>query len=131
MKTIRKPIISNYIDQPITMKEVKLNVLERILLIGIFNNKDSRTDIETLRAILDDIKEVSLSEEEKKDINLQDVLDEEGKPASLKWDKSIDKMVNLSGKTMEFVLAFIKTKSDAKELGVADAPLLEIETKLK
>lgn len=114
------------------MKEVVLNVLERVLLIGIFNNKEAKTDIETLRAILDDVKEVSFSDEEKKEINIQDVLAEDGKTVvSLKWDKSVDKTIKLSSKTVEFVLAFIKGKSDAKELGVADAPLLGIEDKLK
>ncbi len=113
------------------MKEATLNVLERILLIGIFNHKESKTDIETLRAILDDVKEVSLSEDEKKEINLQDVLDAEGKPTSLKWDKSIDKVVKLQEKTVKFVLDFIKNKSDNKELMVADAPLLGIQDKLK
>lgn len=125
-----KPIISNYYLRPI-MKEVTLSVIERIFLLGMFNNKDSKHDMETLRDILDDIKGVSLSEEEKKEINLRDVLDSEGKTESLKWDKSIDKLVKLSDKTVKFILSYIKEKSDKKELGVADAPLLEIESKLK
>ncbi len=134
MKTkISKPIISKYYkSKKIIMKEVTLSILERILLIGIFNHKESKTDIETLRAILDDVKEVSIGEEEKKEINLQDVLGEDGKTAvSLKWDKSVDKTVKLQDKTIKFVLDFIKTKSDNKELTVTDAPLLGIESKLK
>ncbi len=114
------------------MKEVTLNVLERVLMIGMFNNKESKTDIETLRAVLDDVKEVALSEEEKKEINIQDVYGDDGKTVvSLKWDKSIDKTLKLSPKTVEFIKAFIKDKSDKKELGVGDAPLLMIEDKLK
>lgn len=129
----KKPIISNYYDQQI-MKEATFNIVERILLIGIFNSKDSKMDIETLRAVLEDVKEVALSEEEKKEVNLQDVMGEgpdAGKVVSLKWDKSIDKAVKLSSKTVDFVLNFIKVKSDNKDFGVADAPLLEIEAKLK
>ncbi len=114
------------------MKEIVLNVLERILLIGIFNHKESKTDIETLRAILDDVKEVSLSDEEKKEINLSDVLGEDGKTVvSLKWDKSVDKIIKLQEKTVKFILDFIKDKSDKKELGVGDVPLLGLEDKLK
>lgn len=128
---IKKPIISKYYIKE-QMKEITLNILERVLLIGIFNNKEAKTDIETLRAILEDVKEVSISEEDKKEINLQDVLGEDGKSVvSLKWDKSVDKVVKLSPKTIEFILNFIKTKSDAKELGVGDAPLLGLEEKLK
>lgn len=111
------------------MKEVTLNVVERIMMIGMFNLV--KNDAETLRAVLDDIKNISLSDEEKKEINIQDVIGEDGKVASLKWDKSIDKTVTLQEKTVKFVLEFIKTKSDNKELGVADAALLEIQSKLQ
>lgn len=131
------------------MKEVILNILERILVIGIFNNKESKTDIETLRAILDDVKEISLSDDEKKEINFRDVFKNkngveisqeeylsliksgEDGSQSLAWDKSVDKTVKLSVKSVEFILNFIKVKSDNKELGVGDAPLLSIEEKLK
>ncbi len=113
------------------MKEITLSLVDRIFLIGIFNQKEKGHDIETLRAILDDVKEVSISEDEKKEINLQNVLDKDGKVESLKWDKPLDKVVKLSEKTVKFILDYIKEKSDRKELGVADAPLLEIESKLK
>lgn len=134
-KKIKKPIISKYYKQePIVMKEFTFNIVERVLLIGIFNSKESKMDIETLRGVLDDVKEVAISEEEKKDINLQDVYgegDDEKKVVSLKWDKSVDKTVKLSNKTVDFVLNFIKVKNDNKDFGVADAPLLSIEDKLK
>ena len=125
-----RSIISPYYNyfKPI-MKEVTLNVVERIMMIGMFNLV--KNDAETLRAVLDDIKNISLSDEEKKEINIQDVIGEDGKVASLKWDKSIDKTVTLQEKTVKFVLEFIKTKSDNKELGVADAALLEIQSKLQ
>lgn len=127
-----EPIISKYYKIPRKiMKEASFSIVERILLLGIFNQKDKGMDIETLRAVLDDVKEVSLSEDEKKEINLQEVAGEDGKPSSLKWDKSIEKTISLQDKTVKHVLDFIKSKSDSKELGVADAPLLEIESKLK
>lgn len=110
-------------------KEITLPVIERIMLIGIFNQV--KGDVETLAAVLEDIKEVSLSDEEKKDINLHDVLGDDGKVVSVAWDKSIDKVVTLSDKSIAFVNEFIKTKGENKELGVADAPLLALIEKLK
>lgn len=126
MKKVKPLIISKYYKMN---KSIELYITERILLIGIFNQV--KGDIETLQAILDDIKEVSLTEDEKKEINFREVKDEEGKTTSFAWDKSEPKEITLSEKTVIFVNKFIDDKSNTGELTVADAPLLEIFKKLK
>lgn len=110
------------------MKEVVLSIAERLLLIGVFNSV--KGDVVTLRAVLEDVKDVAIGDEEKKEINLREVKDADGKVTSLAWDKSEEKTVKLSESTVKFVLDFIKSKSDSKELTLADQPLLLIEEKL-
>ena len=109
-------------------KTIELNIAERILLIGIFNQV--KGDIETLQAVLEDVKGVSMSEEEKKEINFREVL-EDGKVVSFAWDKSEPKDISLSEKTIAFVNKFIDEKSKEGVLTVADAPLLKIFEALK
>ena len=111
------------------MKPIELNIGERILLIGVFNQV--KGDIETLQSVLDDVKDVSLTEAEKTEINFREIKNEEGVTTSFAWDKSDPKEVTLSEKTVIFVTKFIDDKSKAGELTVVDAPLLEIFKKLK
>ena len=110
-------------------KTIELQITERILLLGIFNQV--KGDIETLSAVLDDVKAVSMSEDEKKEVNFREVKNEEGQVVSFAWDKSEPKEITLSEKTIKFVNKFIEDKSKAQELTLADSPLLEIINKLK
>lgn len=107
-------------------KTIEIGIAERIQLIGVFNQV--KGDVETLQSVLEDVKEVSISEEEKKSINFREVKNDEGVTVSLAWDESPAKSVTLSEKTVEFVLKFV---ANAKELSIADAPLLEVNKKLK
>ena len=118
-----EPIISNYWKQ--MNKTIEVEIAERIQLIGVFNQV--KGDVETLGAVLEDVKQVSLSEEEKKEIEFTELKDENGKVTSFTWKKSDPKEITLSEKTVAFFNKFI---SDAKELSLADAPLLEIKRKL-
>lgn len=110
-------------------KTIEVGIAERLQLIGVFNQV--KGDIETLSAVLEDVKTVSISEEEKKEINFREVKDEEGKLVSFAWDKTPSKQVTLSEKTITFFNKFIEEKSKAQELSVADAPLLEVKRKLE
>lgn len=111
------------------MKQLELNVTERILLIGIFNQV--KGDIETLQSVLDDVKNVSLSEKDKKEINFREVKNDNDEVVSYAWDKSDPKKISLSDKTVKFIIKFIEDKSKESALTVADAPLLETLKKLK
>lgn len=108
------------------MKEFVLNIAERMLLVAIFNNV--KADIITLRAILDDVKEVVVTEDEKKEINFRP--EKIGDIERFVWDKDVTKAVMLSPETVQYALDFIKQKSDAKELSLADTSLLTLEGKL-
>jgi hypothetical protein len=125
---MKKAIISPYIDKKeiIMSKTIELGIAERIQLIGVFNQV--KGDVETLQAVLEDVKEVSISEDEKKAINFREVKNEEGITTSFAWDESKAKSITLSEKSASFVLKFIE---NAKELSISDAPLLEVNRKLK
>jgi hypothetical protein len=110
-------------------KSIELHIAERILLVGIFNQV--KGDIETLSSVLEDVKEVTINEKEKKEINFREVKDEKGTVISFAWDKSDPKKITLSEKTVIFVNKFIDERSKNEELTVADAPLLELIKKLK
>lgn len=110
-------------------KKVTFGVAERVTLIGIFNQV--KGDVETLQSVLEDVKQVSINEEEKKDINFREVKNEKGETVSFAWDKTPQKEIELQDKTVKFVLKFIGDKSKAEELSLADAPLIEINKKLK
>lgn len=111
------------------MKEIELGIAERVMLIGIFNQV--KGDIETLNAVLEDVKGVSLTEDEKTAINFREEKDKDGVVTSLRWDTSPVKTITLSEKTVKFAVKFIDEKSTKEELTLADAPLLEIKKKLE
>ena len=113
------------------MKKIILEIPERILLIGIFNDRNLKGDIETLKAVLDDIPKISLSEDLKKEIGFEEVKDELGNVVSFKWDKPESIEVELNEKTINLVINYIKEKSDAKLLTVADHALIVLNDKLK
>lgn len=110
-------------------KTIEIAIAERIQLIGVFNQV--KGDVETLQSVLEDVKQVSLSDEEKATINFREVKDENGVVTSFAWDASPQKAITLSEKTVAFVLKFVDEKSKSEELTIADAPLLEINRKLK
>lgn len=111
------------------MKEITLDVAQRIMFLGMLNQV--KNDIETLGAAIEDAKGIALTEADKAEIGFGEVKNDEGQVVSFKWDKSVDKAVTLSQKTVDYVLGFINQKSEAKELTMADAPLLEIKKKLE
>lgn len=112
------------------MKEITLDVAQRIMFLGMLNQV--KNDIETLGAAIEDTKGLVLSEAEKNETEFEEIKTADGKGVeSFKWSKSIDKTVTLSPKTVEYALGFINQKSEAKELTMADAPLLEIKKKLE
>ena len=110
-------------------KKIEIGIAERVQLIGLFNNV--KGDIETLQTVLEDVKQVSISEEEKTEIGFKEIKDEEGNVVSFAWEKTPQKEITLQEKTIAFILKFMDEKSKKEELTVADAPLMEIYKKLK
>ena len=118
------------------MTKLELKIEERIHLIGLFNQV--KGDIETLESVLADVKEVSLSTDEKVDIGFKNVMgpnpqNPEGPEivVSYAWDKTPTKEITLSEKTIIFIMKFLDEKNNNKELTMADSSLLAIYNKLK
>lgn len=112
--------------------KVSLNVGERVMALGIFNQ--FKGDIVTYKAILDDVKETALTEVEKKEINFREEdgpIGSDGQPVKLiKWDKQVDKSIDLSSETAKWLKEFITKKSTDKEITLNDAPLVGLLDKL-
>lgn len=113
------------------MRNITLEIPERIVLIGIFNDKELKGDIETLRAVLDDIPKISISEEEKKEIGFTEIKDADGEVSSFKWDKPNPIDVELNDKTIDLVVKYIDLKSKANQLSLTDYVLFNLFDKLK
>ena len=109
-------------------KTITLGIAERVMLVGVFNQV--KGDVETLAAVIEDVKEVGLTEEEKTEIGFREIKDKDGVTQSLAWDKTPQKEIKLSEKTVKFVTKFIDEKSKEEALTLGDAPLLEIKKKL-
>lgn len=122
----RRPIISNYYK--IMSKKIEIGLAERVQLIGLFNNV--KGDIETLQSVLEDVKEISILEDEKNEVGFKEVKNEKDEVVSYTWDKVKIKEITLQEKSVAFVNKFMEEKSKNEELSVADAPLMEIYKKL-
>ena len=59
------------------MKKLKLNVPERLVALGVFNNPETKVATSDLKIYLDDVGKFALSEEYKKQIKWKEVVVEE------------------------------------------------------
>ena len=109
-------------------KTIKIGIAVRVQLIGVFNQV--KGDVETLEAVLKDIPQVSLSEEDKKKCKFAEVLDKDGNLTSYKWDTPFETDIELSDKSVAFFTKHFKEKNKAQQLSLADAPLMEINKKI-
>lgn len=107
--------------------EIEVGLAERIQLIGAFNSV--KGDVETLRSVLEDLKEISITEEEKTESNFRETGD--GQVRSFAWDKDIPKKVKLSQKTADFLMKHIEARSTEGSLALSDMPLLNVQEKIK
>ena len=117
-------------------KKVTLTIGERFALLkpqgGLLNEYKGTTD--GLAFVLEDAKVLSITEADWKAANLVKTPIMEGDKQvgeSLKWDDvGSDKEVELSGYTVEWVLAQIKAKDDKGEITIADHVLITLKQKL-
>jgi len=139
-------IKSNY--NPVTrtfMKTVNLTIGERMKALELLNPNSSKFDLPTLKSVLDDVKNIAVLEDEEKEKTtkaLQDGTDvrkmtpEEikalpaGTQVFLKWDDAYLKEIQLDQLTVGALVAIIKQKSDAKELGLGDGTVVTLDKKL-
>lgn len=110
------------------MKKIKLDVAERLTLVTILDG--FKGGLSLMSDILDSVKDVVLSEDEKKKINFR----VEGKETQrYVWDiaKATEKEIELKDTVVEFVVQYIKEKDDKGEFTLSDTIVLSIQKKLK
>ena len=109
-------------------KSIELTVGERMAALRILNA--FKGDTLTLKAILEDVKQFPVSEEEWKEAELVKTK-AEGDLENWQWnDKKVIKEVTVQNETSKYLKDEIKKKSDALEITVADAPLITLGDKL-
>ncbi len=113
-------------------KTVTLSLGERIAALKIFDQ--FKGSMVTMKALLEDVKQLPVTEEEWKTANLvktpikgQDGSEQE----QWKWDETVSKDVTFQPETVEYLTASIKAKSDAGEISLSDVALVSLSDKLK
>lgn len=117
-------------------KEIILTISERVATAKILNA--FKGDLTVLALLLEDIKKIAITEEEwtAAELKKTPILNEQGEPSgqeSWAWQdkEELNKTVELASDTVSYILEQIKVKEDAKEITMADVPLITIKGKLK
>lgn len=126
------------------MKTLELNVSERVFAFSILNS--FKGDVETLGAILEDIKKVQITDEDWKTANrvfvtrsgvevkgdFADPVDPADPVTSWKWDDVAGglKSIELEKATCKYLLETIDERDAKKEFTLQDKAVLSLRNKL-
>lgn len=113
------------------MKNITLTVAERLYAIGLMNGV--KGDRRLVTVVDTDSVAVGFTPEERVAVGLRNVLGEEGRVVSVEWDSAndIEKEVELSTETVDFLVATLEEKDKAKEFTLSDRPAFSLLEKLK
>ena len=116
------------------MKKITFTISERVRLISILN--EFKGNLDTLAAIMDDVKKVRIDEEEwkKAEMVTEVVKNDKGEDVQqLRWNdqKGGEKEIDLEKDTLKFLKGKIEEKDKAGEITLADVILVSINSKLK
>lgn len=105
---------------------ITLKIKERLYLTGVLNSY--KGSLSGLAYILEDIRKVNLTGEEKLYIGLRE---EPVGSGVIKWDIENDIEIELSQVTKEFVKEYIQKKDEEQTIEVGDEPLIHILKKIE
>lgn len=112
-------------------KTITLTLGERLAALKIFDA--FKGSMATMKSLLDDVKQLPITEEEWKEANLiktpvkgPDGSDQE----TWKWEEKVNKEVVLQGDTLDYLKAQIKAKSDAGDITLQDVALVSLDGKI-
>lgn len=109
-------------------KTVNLSIGERLAAIKIFDA--FKGGLETLRVLLEDVKNLTISEAEWEEAKLVKTPGANG-DEQWNWQETVKKDVTLQGVAIDYLLNAIKAKSEAGEITLADIALSTLDTKLQ
>jgi hypothetical protein len=111
-------------------KTVELKLIDRLALLVLLDGFKSvgsfTSNIEKLAHMLDDVKQVGISDEEKAEAKL---VTDPVNPQLLRFDETYakTKSVEFNDSTVDFVRAYIKDKEDQGQITAADKNLIELK----
>ena len=114
--------------------KVKLNISERIFALGILNAFKGK--METMATIMDDIKAVTISDEDKKKCEWVENMgkDEKGNDTivSVGWNdiKGGDKELEFQPLTLDYILQVIEERNEKGDLTFQDKAIISLKEKL-
>lgn len=108
-------------------KAVTMNIGERVAALKLFDSY--KGGLATLRVLLEDVKQLPISEEEWKEAELTKTEQPDGSE-TWKWNEKVNKDVTLQPESVEYLKNAIKVKSDDGEITLQDIPLSTLEQKL-
>lgn len=109
------------------MKKINLSVIERLKMVQLLS--EFRGGLDKLAVVLDDIKKVSLSEQERSDVDLKTVV--ENDVSMLKWDSTKENLVATEIELQDITVDFLREKLSKGEFGIADVVVFKINEKIK
>ena len=110
-------------------KSLKLNIAERLVAIGIFNNPENKVATSDLKVYLDDVAKFRITDLDKETVKWEDIKNEEGVVVSVKWD---DKDAGPTEINIEsFTEKFLKDKLNKLEYSAADGLVGAVPTLLE
>lgn len=108
-------------------KTVNINIGERLAAIKIFDA--FKGGLATLRVLLEDVKQLPITEDEWKEAGLTKTAQPDGSE-TWKWNETVTKDVTFQPESIEYLKEAVKVKSDSGEITLQDIPLSTLEQKL-
>ena len=112
------------------LKALSLNISERIAALAILNA--FKGSLDKVAIILEDIKQLPISEDEWKKAEKTENKNEKGEITSWNWDneKGGEKKVSFQEATVDFIRSDIKEKDTKGEFTLGDKALFTLKEKL-
>ncbi len=111
------------------MKTLSVNIPERLIAVGVFNNPENKVATSDLKVYLEDASKFRLTQEDKEAVKWEDIKDEAGVIVSVKWDEA-----GVEPKSIEiddFTANFLKEKLSATEVSAAEPLALHYSSLLE
>lgn len=109
-------------------KTINLTIGERLAALKIFDAFEGSKA--GLRALLEDVKQLPVTEDEWKEAGLIKTPAQDGQE-TWKWEEVVNKDVTFQPETIQILVGAIKNKSDSGKMTLQDIPLSTLDTKLQ
>lgn len=112
------------------LKKITLNLSERLAALAILNT--FKGSLDKVAVILEDIKQLPVTEEEWIKAERGEVKNEKGEVTSWTWDneKAEEKEITFQEATIEFIRSDIEARDEKGEFTLADRSLVTLKDKL-